>query len=259
MADDPNAVVTGGEGQVADPANPVAEGNEAEGQQTEQKPVNWEKRYADSSNEARRLFQEKTELEARLKSLEQTRSLTEQQQQAQAKSFVPREQFVRYWVENGEMTEKAAGLLYERDLADWQSKQFLTETLQAINNRMKFKEEADARLSIERDPEIKTATEFWKDNAAMSALPVGEQLAEYRKVTAKLGATGTTQRRDLTAVKQAAGGSVGGGAGRAPAATAEEDNAARAAGFKNAQAMREMNACRTQADYDAWNAKYNKK
>lgn len=250
MADEPNAVVT--DGEVAAEANPNAE---ADGTQAgEAKPVNWEKRYSDSSNEARKLFQEKTELESRLRTLEQTRSLTEQQTQAQAKSFVPRDQFKRYWVEKG-MTEDAADAFYERDSSDFQQKQFLSEQVQALSNRLKFKEQQDQLLATESNPDIKKATEFWNDNPAMSALPVSDQLTHYRKAMAKIG--GTASGRDLSAVKAAAGGSVGGGGSRAASSTSDEDAAAQAVGIPNGRAMKELNqTVRTSADYAAWQKKW---
>jgi hypothetical protein len=218
-------------------------------------------RYQESTEEGKRRAAQVEELNTRLKSLEQARSLTDQErQQQQANQFPTREQYADYWVAKG-MTQEAAAARYDIDAAQFQREQFLAQQIQALGNRMKFREELDAQLQAETNPDVKAAVDFWKDNAVMAALPIPEQLKAHKATLEKLGVTGARDtRRQLDDVKRAAtGAGVGGGRGAAPAATAEEDSQAKSLGFPSAKAMAEFSKCTTPAEARAWETKWKTK
>lgn len=260
MADDPNAVVTGGEGQVADPANPVAEGQEAGTVSAEaQAKIDWEKRYADSSKEAKRLYEENVRLKAEQDALAKVRSLNEQDRQAQQQQFVPRDQFVEFWTAKG-ATPEWAQARYDIEHEQFKREVFRDQQIQALANRQKFREELDEQIQEQTNPMAQAANAFWKNNAVMMALPLPDRIKYHKDALERMGLDGErSTRRDLTAVKQAAGGPTGGRSGGTASATAEEDAQAKTLGFPSARAMADFSKCTTAAEARAWEQKWKTK
>jgi len=212
-----------------------------------------EKRYEDSSREAQRLFGESQRLQGELDAAR--RSLKERDnQENQPQGFVPEDDFVKKWIEKG-IPEDAARFMYQDRSQIHSAMQFMMMQNQAMANRMKFAEENSNKLSLESNPAIKQAVEFWKDVPAVAALPISEQADLYRKKFQS-----STGNRDLSAVKGAASSPAGGGGrGSAPSFTAEQDTEARAANFPSAQAMKEYVNVQTEDQDKQWRAKWIKK
>lgn len=255
MADEAQPDNKGIEEGAAD--NTEAQGTQGdEGGAAEPKPINWEKRYADSSAEAKRLYEENVRLKAEQDAAAKARSLTEQQQQAQQAQFPARSQFVQFWTEKG-WTEDAANARYDVELAQHNQVQFLHQSLQALGNRLKFKEAEIDQIATESNPDAAKAVEFWKDNPVMAALPVADQLKQYRSALTKMGVTPERVTRDLTEKKRGASSPVGGGGGSPSAATSEQDDLARSLGYPSAKAQEEyVKTVRTVADHNAFCKKW---
>lgn len=219
----------------------------------------YRKRYEDSSREAKRLYEEKVQLQARLEAIERERSLKAQSEQQareqQATQFVPEELFVKQWIDKG-LPEDAARLLY-------QDRRYLHEQMmgssfqiQALQNKIKFQELNSSRIAIQNNPEAKAAAEFCKQYPELASLPLADQVDRYHSFQEKMGIK--SNQRDLSSIKSAAGGAPGGMGGGAmnPSVNAANEESAKKLGFPSAKAMAEFDKVTTDSDMAQFMKKY---
>lgn len=250
-----------GQPALAEANEQVESSNNTELQQKEVKPdvavelATISERYKHSSQEGVRLHQENKDLKARLDSLEKNSSLTKQSNENR---LPDEETYVKWWTDNGEKTEKEARAEFKREYVQEAKFLALEETNRALMRRLQFEEEQREKGVLSINPLAIEANEFFKDIPEVNSLPLTDKIERYKIFQSK-GIIPKSPGRDLTAIKSAAGTSIGSGSKSTVSPNTAFDDAARAAGFKSYQAQQELNKCQTQADYNTWNAKWNKK
>lgn len=211
-----------------------------------------------STEQGVRVAEDLKSLKAELAKLREG-SLTNQQHQGQQQEGFPsRDQYVKYWTEQGEKTEKEAGAEYEREKVQWQRDQIRDQAVIALTKKLQFESEERERGLSTLNPKAKEAEEFWAEVPAMSALPISDQIEQMDKIRAKAGIAPRVTK-DLSEMKGSIGSSVGGAAKTVVTATSEQDSLARKYGFPSYAAQVEMNKCNTPADFKAWDLKWKKK
>jgi len=214
---------------------------------------NLDKRYKDSSTEAKRLYEENVKLQARLEALEKNQSSLKAESEA-APAFPSEEEYVRYWT-NQDKTEKEARAEYRREMADYQFRNQVIEGQRALQNLLRLEIEQRNRGFVELNPVAKEAEEFFKENLPeLSSLPIGDKIERYKNLKPKL--VPKSDGKDLTAIKSAAGGSVGGAATTPQTQNSGMDEFAIKSGFKSYKQMIEASKCSTQADYAAYKKRW---
>ena len=258
MADEANA----GEAQAAEglPAEGGAQGD-AEGQQLDLATENaiLKERIKHSGEQAIREASDLKELKAQMAELRKSSLTATQQQQAgnssQQAMFPDKTSYIKYWTEHGEKTEKEASAEYDRERYTFNEIQQLRAQNEAILAKQKFDSQERESVSALANPEIKAAVEFFKDDAIMDSLPVSEKVMRYNKYV--VAQRPQVSGRDLSAIKGAAGSTVGGsGRGGTPSVTAEEDAAAKRSGFPSAAALKEYNKVNTEQEHRDWKTKW---
>lgn len=176
------------------------------------------------------------------------------QQPAQAPEQFPAEaQYVKYWMEEGEMTEKQARAEYRRELSQWNDNRFIRTQLAALQNVQRFEAEQRERGLATLNPEAKEAEDFWKDIPAMDAMPITEKITAMKNLRTRMTPSG----RDTTAIKAASGGPTGSAnRGAATMDSSADDAEAKKAGFPSYKAMQEMTRCTTAEDYAAYKKRW---
>lgn len=214
-------------------------------------------RYAASSREGQRLAKVEAELTSRLNRLEdEKRSLTVRQNQAPQQAGFPNEaQYVAWHVDNADMTEKQARANYLSSKYFNDVQQGLQQQISALMNMQRFEAEQQQRIALIDPGAAKEASEFFKDIPEMNALPVAEKVERLNLIKEKTRIK--VDGRDMTAIKSAAGGSVGSGAGRAaPLIDSDLEGRAKAIGLKSAEQMKDLSGCSNHEQYAAYKAKW---
>jgi len=255
-----NAETTLGATATAEGGQAQVEGTQEEGGKAGDLAVEHaalKERYKHSSEEGLRLHNELKEAKDRLARLEKQSSLTQQQQQqvgSQQAAFPDKQSYIRYWTEHGEKTEKEASAEYDRERFMFDSLQQLRAQQDAILAKQKYDAmEREAAMAL-TNPEAKAAVDFFKDDPIFDSLPVSEKIQRYNKYV--VANRPKVEGRDLSAIKGAAGSTVGGAAKQSASATAEDDAVARGAGFPSMQAMRDFNNVHTAQEHAQWKAKW---
>lgn len=253
------AEATGAEAAVnpAQDAGAQVEGGEQGSKNLEVELATVKERYKHSSEEGIRLHNELKEARERLAKLEQNSSLTQIQQQQQApRSGLPdRQTYVKYWTENGDKTEKEAAAEYDREVWLLSQVQGIQQAMELSTRRQQFEAQQREAAMTMLNPEAKEAEEFFKatpEFAPMAGLPMTDKIKAYQALKPRLAQK--PGGKDLSGIKAAAGGTVGGSArGSGPvSSTAEDEATARRGGFPSAAAMRDFKSVHTDADYSEW-------
>lgn len=257
MADEANA---GAQAAEQLPAEGGAQGAAEEGQQLDLATENaiLKERIKLTGEQAIREAGDLKELKAQMAEL-QKRSLTNQQQQqtgqqSQQATFPDKQSYIKYWTENGEKTEKEASAEYDRERYTFNEIQQLRAQQEAILAKQKFDAQERESVSALANPEIKAAVDYFKDDPIMDSLPVSEKVMRYNKYV--VAQRPTVSGKDLSAIKGAAGSTVGGSGRAAASVTAEADAAAKKAGFPSANAMSDYNKVTTPDEHSAWKLKW---
>lgn len=227
-----------------------------ESQDGEAGNVDWQKRYSDSSREAKKLYEEKVRIEAEAKVLrEQLGSLKNETSQQRPAEFPSKVQAIKSLVEHHGFDEKQAEVFYDRDRANWEQSQELIRQNQAMQNMIKFMRSENEQGWINNDPVAKEASEFCKNFPELASLPIHQQRDRYLKIQELRGVK--VSGRDTTAAKMAAGGTVGGGArGSSTSSSASEEMAKSLGGGWTSKAYDEFSNVKTDADFQAWQKRH---
>lgn len=213
-----------------------------------------QKRYSDSSREAKKLFEEKTRFEAEAKALrDQLSSLKNETAQTRPLEFPSKAIAVKSLVEQYEFSEKQAEIMYERDRATWEQNQELARRNDGLVNILRHMKEQNDKGIINMDPVSKEADEFCRDIPELNALPIQEKRARYLAIQEKKGVK--VSGRDTTAAKLAAGGTVGGGARGSSSSSQGNDEIAKSLGWSG-KALEDFATVKTDADMAIWQKKY---
>lgn len=255
-----NAETTLGATATADGGQAQVEGTQEEGGKAGDPAIELaalKERYKHSSEEGLRLHNELKEAKDRLSRLENSSLKQQQQQQGQQPAqamFPDKQSYIKYWTEHGEKTEKEASAEYDRERFMFDSLQQLRAQQDAILAKQKFDAmEREASLAM-TNPEAKAAVDFFKDDPILDSLPVSEKIQRYNRYV--VANKPKVEGRDLSAIKGAAGSTVGGAAKASASVTAEEDAMARNAGFPSMAAMRDFNNVKTAAEHAQWKTKW---
>lgn len=211
-------------------------------------------RYSHSSTEGKRLADELKRANERLQALETQRSLKNEEVQQQD-SFPSEEQYVRYWVENGDKTEKEARLEWRDKHIVHQNQMALMKGQEALIKRLTFEAELREKQAINNNPEAEKAQEFFKDVPEIASLPVIEQINRYKQLTKNFAVK--PEGRDLSEVKRAASG-IGPGTASAGQSNpnAQLDNEAKKNGYPSWKIQEEFRKCQTAEEHFALKQKY---
>lgn len=222
--------------------------------------VDWQKRYSDSSREAKRLFEEKTKFEAENKVLReqlQGSSLKKENNEARSFEMPPRDQVVKNLMESKGLSQEQADLWYDRDTAVFARMENQEKQIQALANLLRFQRDQTEKNVYATDTLAQKANEYFKGVPELEALPAAEKRERYKLLMERKT---EIQGRDTTAAKIQAGGSVGGaGASRASNSVFADDSLAKSLGMPSAKALEEFSSVKTEIDLRNWKKKFNVK
>jgi hypothetical protein len=219
--------------------------------------IDYQKRYSDSSAEAKRLHEENIAVKAKAEALEKQLA-TKSEPKAQEFQFPSKSEYVRNLVENHDKTEKEAAWEYDKDLYNFNTTRNLIAQNQALSNAIRFKDQQNDRGLVELNPSAKEAMEFCKQFPEFDALPLSEKIQRYNTLKPLLVPKGNG--RDLSSVKAGASAGVGSGSGRGEGVDNSQNDAdARAAGFPSHEAMMATSRAKTAEEFAAVKKKYNLK
>lgn len=228
--------------------------SEGSGEQNKSEGVNWEKRYSDSSAEAKRLFEGKAKAEAELAALKSS-SLKSDTEGSQVPQFPSEVQVVNHLVNNFEFTEKQAKFMHDRDKAFFEQQNQLIVQNKALANLVRYKTDQFEKGFSSLDPLAKEAAEFFNDVPEINALSATEKTDRYRKIMEKKGMK--ISGRDTSAAKSAAGGSVGGSSGLLQGSgSSQNETIAKSLGWST-KAFEEYANVSTETDHKAWAKRHN--
>lgn len=220
-------------------------------------------RYKHSSEEGIRLnkqlqreVEEKQELRQRLEKLERN----QQQQGSLTKQagFPSRDQYKSYWKEKGDKTDAEADAEYDREYAQWTEIQTIKTQNAALHNLLRLEAEQREKGYMNTDPVSREAVEFFKDIPELEAIPLADKVERYKAIKNKLVVT--PSGRDLSQIKNATGGNVGGLGGSINTSNNSQlDDQAKSMGFPSWKAVEEANKIQTVAEMKAFKAKYRMK
>lgn len=161
-----------------------------------------EKRYSDSSREAKRLYEENAKMKAQMEAAQANSSLK------QADGLPDKNQLAQGLVERFGVDERLAQFLAEDKLAVANELRSIKEYNNTIVNFVKYNQQQMNSGLISLDPVAQKADEFCKGIPELEALPIPEKINRYKALMEKSGQTITG--RDLSDVKRSMGGVTGG-------------------------------------------------
>lgn len=212
-----------------------------------------EKRYADSSREAKKLYEEKVKAQAELEALRQHGSLKTDSNV----NTLNRDAIVQSLIEKHGFDEKLANVWAEDKIALANELQAQRQYTQTIVNFMKNQQATMNQGLINLDPVAKQADEFCQGLPGTENMSVPEKVNLYKTITEKMGQK--VQGRDLSEVKRGASGSVGGAApaSRGQAVTDVDAIAAKQMGWP-VQAYKDYQDVHDEDQHAAWTKKWGK-
>lgn len=219
--------------------------------------IDYQKRYSDSSAEAKRLHEENIAVKAKAEQLEKQLA-SKNSPQPQEFQFPSEDMYVKDLIENHDKTEKEARWEYRRDSYQFQTQKNLIAQNQALANALKFKDQQTERGMVELNPSAKEAVDFCDQIPELSALPLSEKIQRYNKLRPQL--VPRSNGRDLSSVKASASAGMGSGSVAGDGATSSQNDAdAKAAGFPSHEAMLSASRAKTADEFAVVKKKYNLK
>ena len=239
--------------QETQPGDVNVEGQEPESpEQLKIRLARTEERYSYSSAEGKRLYEENKKLQERLTTLEKGKdssSLTTQNQ-----SLPDVNTIMRYKMEQVGMDEKAARHQAEIEVGMMSQMRALQVQNQALANQMRFQNEQNSRLAVESNPIFKEAEQFFADIPEMAGVSPADKVERLRAFKAKMNPQASG--RDTSAIKGAAGSTVGDGTASQPTAATQNEQIAKDSGFGNFKQMEDFAGVKTDADYKAYKQRW---
>lgn len=244
------------EAQLAEQATgtPDAAITSPEGAQAEAPKIDWEKRYSDSSSEAKKLHEEKIKAETKAEMLEKALQEKEQAKNQNSYQLPDKNTYAKNLVDSADKSEKEAIWEADRDLYFHNTFRNQQAQIQALANAVKFKDQQTERGMVELNPIAKEAVEFCDQVPELAALPLSEKIARFNKFKPLL--VPKSGGLDLSSVKQGASAGMGSGKARGEIETSSLDSSAQEIGFPSHEAMIAVGKCQSNEEYAKVKAKY---